>query len=285
MHGGLIILDHVALQTGMYTLARNQACSQKFGHMQVLELTGKQPQQASTAAQGGVHTPARAAGQLQPLDADPPAYPKQVESDLASASAAQDCRCHQAGHEYKLNVTCCVGPSEAHCSCQSSQAGPILSCRPAAIRVIGMLQVSAREGLARVVRDMCLHAEELVPALAQKCQRGAPVRRVRAGAGTRPCGPRARRVSGTPVSSSARCCSRSRAAAAGPPPSRRTGCGTCACARGARSRPSAQPVLGTSRRQGASGCKRRREPGALYTPAAHRAQRGRLQAQVLQAGI
>jgi len=62
---------------------------------------------------------------------------------------------------------------------------------------------------------------------------GAAVRRALAGAGTRPCGPRARRVSGTPVSSSARCCSRSTAAAAGPPPSGRTGCGTCAytCAR------------------------------------------------------
>ncbi len=49
-----------------------------------------------------------------------------------------------------------------------------------------------------------------------------------AGAGTRPCGPRARLPSGTPASSSARCRSRSTAATAGPPPSCRIGRGTCA---------------------------------------------------------
>ncbi len=213
---------------------------------------------------------------------------KQVEPDLASASAAQDSRCHQAEHECQLDRTCCSGPSEAYRSCQSSQAGPVLSCGTAALLVIGVLQVGAEQGLARVVRNpapvpMYLHAEELVPTPDKKSQTAAPVKRARAGAGTRSCGPRARRVSGTPVSSRARCCSRSTAAAAGPPPSRRTSCGTCACASGTLQ--SQQPVLGTRRHQGAAGCRLRREPGALCTPAAHGAHRGRLQAQVLQADV
>ena len=55
-----------------------------------------------------------------------------------------------------------------------------------------------------------------------------PMKRTLAGAGMRPCGPRARPLCGTPASSSAQCCTLSRSAAAGPPPSRRTGCGTCA---------------------------------------------------------
>ncbi len=80
-------------------------------------------------------------------------------------------------------------------------------------------------------------------------QAAAPVKRARAGAGTRPCG--------TPVSSSARCCSRSTAAAAGPPPICRTGFGTCACAIGAlhKQRPPCaghQPASGALRMQAAA---------------------------------
>ena len=115
-------------------------------------------------------------------------------------------------------------------------------------------------------------------------QAAAPVKRARAGAGMRPCGPRARRLSGTPPSSSARCCSRSTAAAAGPPPSRRTGCGTCACMTGTLQSQSS-PYSGHQPASGRLVLHARREPGALCTPAAHGAQRGHLQAQVLQGGL
>jgi len=91
------------------------------------------------------------------------------------------------------------------------------------------MSMRAQRGLASSEQSASPHAQE------QGRRPGdAPVRRALAGAGTRPCGPRATQPSGTPASSSARWCSQSTAASAGPPPTRRTGHSTCA--RPARSR-------------------------------------------------
>ncbi len=109
---------------------------------------------------------------------------------------------------------------------------------------------------------------------AQPGKAAAPVRRPLAGAGTRPGGPRARPPCGTPASRSARCCSPSTAAAAGPPRTRRPARRTCACtARWSRR-------AGRGGKGGAGGERRAPRP-----PAAHGAERGRGQAQVLQAEI
>ncbi len=112
----------------------------------------------------------------------------------------------------------------------------------------------------------------------------APVRRAAAGAGMRPCDPRARPPCDTQVSSTAQYCSRSTAAGAGPPPSGRTGCGTCACR---RTRESQLREHQTRCQTPMRACKRhgRRGRRAPRPPAAHGAQRGRLQVQVLQAGL
>jgi len=106
------------------------------------------------------------------------------------------------------------------------------------------------------------------------------VRRALAGAGTRPCALRARRLCGTPQSSSARCCSRNTAAAAGPPPSRRTGCSTCA----GPTRLSVRALVISARCRDvpSTGMPHGRAP---HAPAAHGAQRVRLQTQVLQADL
>ena len=136
------------------------------------------------------------------------------------------------------------------------------------------LQVQKRRRTSSTLHNS-LHAAAHGACAAGDRRAAAPVRRALAGAGTRPCAPRARPPCGTPASRSARCCSQSTAASASPLPTRRTDCRTCARTPRRRVRASTYARAG-----GAAGGSGR----APRPPAAHWAQRGHGQAQVVQAG-